>query len=286
MDEQEEKLPKGSIIVEPPVEFQTIVDSIVRGETNLSYSALGQFAESPRDFVAYKMQKREATPAMVYGKMLHCLVLEPDDFMNRYFVLDNTKKLEEIGGAKPTATKAYKEWVEMMKGVNEGKEMTSQADYNIAKQIADQVLKNGPASKVLQLCPEREKKCEWNYGPYKWHGFKDGTGQHATFDLKSCADANPKKFLYDLIKMGYYRQGAMYNVSDEQPFKDYYIIAVDKTGGVSVHQLSKNLLTRGHKEYKYYTEKFSECVLRNAWNQSYEFFADRFDGIYTADRPW
>src|ERR1700722_5883559 len=85
-----------------------IIEMIMRGDMMLSYTALANFIDSPKDFADYKLQKKEPTKAMIYGSMVHCLVLEPRDFLNRYYPLDDEMICMEIGGAKPRATKKYK----------------------------------------------------------------------------------------------------------------------------------------------------------------------------------
>lgn len=294
-DETTDIIPVEDIQISDSAVVNKILSRILRKESNLSYSALSAFMEGPREFIKYKLRQREQTEAMQYGAMVHCLTLEPEDFYNRYFVLDDEEKKKEIGGAKPTATKAYKDWVLEMK-VNAGsKEMVSAANHKMASQIAMDVRFNEASARILSLCPNREQEMEYDFGNYKWRGFKDGSGKDAIFDLKTCQDANPDKFLYDIYKMGYYIQGFMYllgdSIIDGEPRmsdfrKDYYIIAVDKKAGISCHQLKPNYIERGRKEFEFYVNKFSECILTDGFDKSYEFFAQRYDGIYDADRTW
>src|SRR5687767_9617340 len=87
-----------------------IVNGLMSHENHLSYSSISAFKHSPRKFIDYKMGIKEETDAMLYGSMLHCLVLEPDDFFNRYHTIEDGDICNQIGGAKPRATKVYKEW--------------------------------------------------------------------------------------------------------------------------------------------------------------------------------
>src|ERR1044072_4242689 len=90
--------------------IDSIIHRLMCHEDHLSYSSLSCFKQSPEKFINYKMGIKEETDAMLYGSMMHCLSLEPADFYNRYHVIDDTEKCAEIGGAKPRATKVYKEW--------------------------------------------------------------------------------------------------------------------------------------------------------------------------------
>jgi hypothetical protein len=274
-------------VSQPNMIMDEITSKLLRGEMCLSYSALSAFKEAPAKFVEYKMKQKVTTDAMVYGSMVHCLVLEPDDFENRYFTFDDSAKCADLiaGGAKsPRATKAYKEWyLAETEGAGERIVVTPD-DFRHAKAVAHTVICNRASSKVLRLCPKREKGVEWEYKNFKFHGFIDGDGEENTFDLKTCADASPAKFQRDLVQMGYHMQAAMYMFGN-QKVKNYYIIAVDKNGGVSVHKLHDKLIEKGMEEYDRLVGKFNECILSEGWDQSYDYWSERFDGIYSAEAP-
>lgn len=285
MENDEDVLVEPELILSSNQIIDSIIKPILRREEKLSYSALSAFKESPADFIRYKRKQRVSTPAMIYGSMVHKLVLEPSKFYDTYFVMDDAQKVLEIGGGNPRATKVYKEWKAQQQVAAGKKEIVNTADFNMAASIAKGVSRNRAAARILKLCPEREIPIEWDYNNYKWKGFVDGRGNKAKFDLKTMRDAHPKKAQRDIWNMGYYLQAAMYNTPDKEP-EDYYIIAVDQKGGISVHLLSPNLMEKGQKEYEYYTNKFTEAMLSDSFDQSFEFFADRYDGIFLADKPW
>lgn len=250
------------------------VSKLMAKEMPLSYSALSAFKKSPRDFIDYKLGVKEQTDAMLYGQMVHCLVLEPDSFDNRY----------AVAPACDRRTKDGKEtWANFCDSVV-GLTIVSADDYTNAQIVSRNVLYNRASSKVLDLCPEREAKCEWEYKNFLFHGFKDGRGDKAIFDLKTCADAEPGKFQRDIINMGYYLQAAMY-LTSEGAIKPYYIIAVDKRGGVSVHKLHKHLIEYGLEQYNRLMDAFNKCIFEEQFNYNYDFYAESYDGIFTAEKP-
>lgn len=268
-----------------------ILTSIVRKESHLSFSSMKAFMESPAEFIRYKMKTRTVTPAMEYGSMLHCFVLEPDDFLNRYFPVDDVAKKLEIGGAKPGATNAFKDWRTAQEQLAklEGKKMVLKAEMDYAEDIAQAVKFNKASSRILKLCEERETPVEWDFKNFKFKGIMDLGGEDSIADLKSCKDANPEKFQRDIRNMGYHIQGAMYREAEfirTGKKKDYYIIAVDKKKGISVHQLGEDLLELGLEKYSYYTDQFNRAIISDSFDQSHEFFAERRDGIYNAKKLW
>jgi hypothetical protein len=263
---------------------QKIVSDLLDGKTALSYSSLSAFKRSPKEFVEYKLKTREVTPAMIYGSMVHCLVLEPEDFFNRYHPLDDTDICMQIGGAKPRATKAYREWKEVAIQEASGKEIVETDDYRHAKMVAENVVFNDASRKVLNLCPEHETPIEWDFLNFKWRGFRDGTGKKAMSDLKTCPDADPKQFRRHIYEMGYHIQAAMYLHGSGMDVP-YYIIAVDKKGGVSVHLLDERLIEAGMNEYTRLVNAFNECILSDGFYKSYDFWSNRYDGVFLTEKP-
>ncbi len=262
-----------------------IVCKLMDGEDHLSFSSLKAFIKSPKDFIDYKMGDVEEKPQMEYGKMLHCLVLEPDQFDSRYFPLDDTEIIEEIGGAKPRGTNKYKEWIVTKEKEANGRVIVKTADYQLAKQVAHNVKFNRASSTILRMAPTREQLIEWVYMNFKFKGFIDGKGERIRFDLKSMTDARARKAQREISEMLMFLQQAMYRKGDgDSPDDDAYIIAVDKKG-VSVIEIDQNYLSFGMEIYQRAMVKFNDCILRDRWYDSYDFWADRFDGIYRASKP-
>lgn len=261
-----------------------IIDALMSGEGHLSFSSLKAFAESPSAFVEYKLARREPTDAMLFGSMLHCLVLEPQDFDNRYLCLDDSAICNSIGGAKPRATKAYKEWKAIAMSEAGTRELVETDDYYAAKKIATNVRHNRASKKILDMCPEHEKPIDWEFKNFMFKGFIDGRGEKAKLDIKTCPDASPRKFQRTIIEEKYYLQGAMYTYAEGQDVL-YYIIAVDRKGGVSVHKLHAQLLEQGMNEYNSLLDRFNECILKDHFDRSHDFWSDLYDGTFICEKP-
>lgn len=264
--------------------IQEIIARLLNHESHLSYSSLSNFKSSPKEFINYKLKEVKQTDAMVFGSMVHCLILEPADFDYRYFILDDKAVCSSIGGAKPRATNAYKEWKADVVAAARDKIITCVEDYEAALLMSLNVRSNRAASKILKLATVHEKPIEWEMKNFKFRGIIDGEGEDIIFDLKTCADASPKKFQRDIMSMDYYLQAALYLKGIGQ-MKRYFIIAMDQNGGVSTHQLSDSLLEYGINEVDTLLDKFNECILNDEFNTSYDFWAERFDGIFVADKP-
>lgn len=275
---------EAEITINRQHDIDRIINGLMSHDDHLSYSSLSCFKQSPRKFIDYKMGIKYETDAMLYGGMMHCLALEPADFYNRYHVIDDTDKCNEIGGAKPRATKAYKEWYANAVNTAGEKQIVETDDFHAARIAAENIRSNRASAKILQQATIKEKPVEWEFKNFKFHGFIDGIGERIIFDLKTCTDAAPEKFQREIIKRGYHLQAAMY-LHAEGKVLDYYIIAVDKNNGVSVHKLEQALIEHGANEYNELLDKFNHCILTDGFNQSFDFFSPRIDGIYMCEKP-
>jgi PDDEXK-like domain of unknown function (DUF3799) len=270
-----------------------IIAKLMSGEMKLSYTALSNFIDSPKDFADYKLQKKEPTKAMIYGSMVHCLVLEPADFLNRYYPLDDEDICQSIGGARPRATKKYAEWKALQQELANGKTIVSPQDYMHAKVVALNVTHNRAAARILKLCPHKEQPVEWEYLNFWWRGFIDMEGDEDIGDLKTMPDANRKKVDREIKNRKLYVQGVMYSMGSKYkaeslglPWKpkNIHFIAVDKLGGICVYTLDKRLIEYGMQEYEHYVKKFNYAILTEAWDQSQDFYSDRWDGTLICEK--
>ena len=142
MEKLEEEQDEVVIIQNRDEKVKDLLHDLLSGAKSLSYSSLKNFAESPEMFIQYCLQERKQTDAMLFGTIVHCLVLEPMEFDKRYFVLDDAQIVSEIGGGNPRLTKVYKEWKALQIENNRGKEMVKPDIYRQAEAIANNVKNN------------------------------------------------------------------------------------------------------------------------------------------------
>lgn len=261
-----------------------LISDLMDGSKTLSFSSLKAFKNSPADFIDYCFREKVQTDAMLLGALIHCLVLEPDKFDERYTVMDDTDIMNQLADSgNPRNTKIYKEWkadfLSKCIGVTITLKMKQQAEI-----IAGNITHNRASKKILNLCPNREQKIEWQYKNFGFKGYYDLGGEKIRADIKKVPDASPRAAQATIIKMWYFGQAAMYLTAEgiKLPF---YIICADAKGGVSVHKLDRSLIEQGLEDYANLVDKFNECLLKENFNQSYDFWAESYDGIYTCDKP-
>lgn len=290
MDNTEE-VQEVLIVSDRAERIKSLIAKMNSGEMSLSFTALKEFSKSPKDFIDYKLQEKKTTDAMIFGSMVHCLVLEPDKFDTRYVAIDDADICAQIGGAKPRATNRYKEWKEIALAEAGDRQLVSDKDITQAKAIANAVKFNRASSSKITKEGKKEVGIEWEFMNFKFRGFIDDLELKHLADLKIMVSAEPRKAQRTILDMKYYLQGVMYLIGITPPGelpnfdKPYYVVACDRKGGVSVHLISKHLLEYGLKEYQDLLQLFNKAILADAFNESYEFYAERFDGVFVCDKP-
>ena len=188
--------------------------------SRVSHSMLEVYRESPAKyhgrFETGTIPKPAATAGQILGLIVHCLVLEPEEFSHRYVVSDCA---DRRGNKWKRATATAEE---------QNKECLLPSQVEPAKAMADAVLAHPEAAKLLSADPisYREEPIYWT----------DDTGlkckakpdilikgaQTICVDLKTAADPSPEGFAgYFLLddetrragaiwSWGYHRQAAWY----------------------------------------------------------------------------
>ena len=208
----------------------------------LSYSALSQFDKSPNHLLSYWQQDFEPTPAMLFGSLVHKMILEPETFSVDYAVYEGTRR----GNA----------WNEF-KALNDTKTIVTAKEYNIALKTFNNAKQNDIFKGLLMQTNETEKHIEWKYKDVKYHGFCDMVGDDFIADIKIVQDAG-EKFARDLRYNNYSLQATMYLTG--LPKKDYYIIAIEKTApyNVQVYKFGEQILNNANRKYYYLNEAYKD----------------------------
>jgi len=135
---------------------------------------------------------KEQTPDMILGTAVHCCVLEPEIFIERFACRD-------LDG-RTTAGKAQAEDIKA-----KGQVALNRADWNACL---------GMASATRHLLPANAKteiSLQWDdVGGVPCKARLDAWAPGQVWDLKSTQDARPSAFARTIFQMGYGLQGAFY----------------------------------------------------------------------------
>ena len=169
---------------------------------HVSHSMIETFIKSPSDyhrqFVACT-HTGERTKAMLFGSMVHCLVLEPKRFDAEFAVCDVSTR----------NTKAYKAAVAAEE--NAGKDVVLGHEVVDAKHCANAIHAHPIAGPMLEDCTHYEESLRWT-DPHTGMPCKcriDAFGEIA-IDVKTARDPTPSQWDWDAVKFGYHRQADWY----------------------------------------------------------------------------
>ena len=269
-------------------QIHDLINGLLNQEKHLSYSSLSAFKKSPLDFLHYKFQQREATPAMAFGSMAHNFILQYETFFSNYYVIDKDAPkrptIAQYNAKKPSDdTLAAIEYWDDLEQESFGQILITHNDLNELDKISNSLFKNAAAMHLIIKCKDFEKEYDFNHDNFLFKSFIDAEDSNIRLDLKIVQSAEPKKFQRDAIAYGYHMQAAMYELAGGK--RDYYLIALDRNGGVSVNKLSDELIAHGMQQINNLLENFNRCILEDAWLQSYEFYSTRSDGAYEFELP-
>jgi len=173
-----------------------------------SKSLLVQFEKSPLAAFTYMNEKKEPTPAMIFGQAYHAII---DGSFKDSFVSDK-EIYDSIGGKSPRSTNAYKEWV-----ANQDKLIIQFNDIEVLKLMMLQLKQNEVVKKInaFELVQEQPFKAE--ISGYKVKCKPDGlqigrgkNGENLIIDWKTTDDLSEYSIKRSIIKFGYDVQAALY----------------------------------------------------------------------------
>ena len=166
-----------------------------------------------------QVPQKESTPAMVFGKLCHCLLLEESKFDEQFKI-----KPEDINRRTNAGKAEYEDFLASIKG----HDVITKEQLEDAQMMVDKVKLNLVASRTLSI-GEPEKPLAWK-DTFALEGFeRKGTGlwcktkidqyrDGMTIDYKTTEDVRPEEFARSIVKYGYHRQAAFNHMGIQQVY--------------------------------------------------------------------
>ena len=226
----------------------------------ISQSALKHFEKSPAHYKASLTIEDKDTKDKRIGRAVHCAVLEPNEFNNRYAVYP--EKLDK-------RTKEGKALFAEFEESAIGKEILSLEEYETAINCAKSVTDHETVKSLMSKGhPEVSIFTELEGVPVKCR--LDWYRENIILDLKTTDDASPQGFLRSIFKYGYHIQAAWYMDCCSQaglPVTNFILVAVEKTApyAVGIYELDDLSIERGIELYRCYLSQYKECTESNDW---------------------
>lgn len=208
------------------------------------------------------------SPAMAFGRAVHCFVLEPSKFADNFAVYPKEVNLR---------TKEGKAYIENFRRENEGKEVIDENDWQkitaMNKSIEDHplawiLIKQGISEQTI-IWDDEDTGLRCKCRPDR---IPDGN-KGVILDLKTTRSADEYSFKRDVVNLGYVREAGFYLEGFAQimkaDFKDliFTFIAVEKEEPyrVEVYTLDSDFLDYGWREAKRLLWVEQECRVANFW---------------------
>jgi len=236
--------------------MKELIDKIERGEQALSFTALSRFMKSPAEFVRYKTEEYQRTPAMIEGSAAHALVLEPEKYHTQYY----------SGKIKP----------------DDERQRLTDTQFKNAQAMAKNVLNHHKYKNIRQTARRVETHETIELDGYKIRRVLDIDAFDAVYDVKTmgAADITPKKFKWKIYDFKYHVQAAIYvaqyptiteNIQHIDFLPEFYWIAVTKNDCV-IMRCSKELIVAGFHRLQQAFHDWQRCIAADAWKMGSEFY--------------
>jgi|TARA_Y100000052_G_C2945055_1_gene83243 exodeoxyribonuclease VIII len=207
-------------------------DNFYYGDLNLlalSSSSIKLLHESPKKYFYNTKYGSAESQALRDGRLLHCLILEPQKFDSLHFVECSSKN-----------TKIFKE------AKNEYKEVYTSKEKEDAQRLADALLRNEKAIRLINNS-EFEVPMIKNILGYPFRGKADVLGNNKIVDIKTCSSL--KGWKHQAYNYGYDIQAYLYCELFEKPFGQFHFLVLDKsTLDIAHAKISKEFWESGKQK--------------------------------------
>lgn len=205
----------------------------------------------------YAAEEKE-TFSMILGELLHCLVLEPEEVVNRYIGMPNIDRRTKEGKA------AYAEFMASA----DGKTVIDQKTFDIAGYMASNIIDQQIAKSALKGCLI-ERSIVWHDDEsgldFKCRPDAYNPENGVVVDLKTTKDASYRAMQGSSARYGYFLQAAMIREALQfynMPFSKYLLICVENSEPYVYRPLiiGDAALDSGLAEFNYLKKKLATCL--------------------------
>jgi len=228
----------------------------------LSFSSLKAFARSPLAFIEYKTNKKEPTPAMRFGTLVHRAILEPERYSRTVAIYEGQRR-----------GKAWKEF----EAEHADMDIVTATEAMTIRQLAYRVEEHPYAGSMLKQCTKFELPFTITQCDVPHRGIIDGLGSWFMLDLKTTQSVSHYSLQRNIYDLKYYMQAAIYQRAAALMGYDheaYFIIAVESAAPhhVQVVELEPHYIARGHIEWENLLEQWKrwDGSVRHSLNEDDE----------------
>lgn len=236
-------------------------------------SDLWRIHESPEKYKWFQEHPEEPTPAMLFGTVVHKLVLEPSGFADEFAVAPAVDK----------RTKAGKEEYAAFEAENAGKVIISTDAMNQAMDMVKKLSAIPMAQKffsgdglnehaVFWTDDDTGEECKVRFDRIVWPNGRDNPP--IVVDYKTAADARTDVFNHVMFKLGYHLQAFMYTEAAMREFKlkqrpDFLFVVQEKKEPYSVNFVlvtgDSSVMGAGEDVFRESIGMLKQCKEMDVW---------------------
>lgn len=236
-----------------------------RSAEGVSRSQLWRLREgSPEKFMYAEEHPEEPTPALIFGQMVHKLVLEPETFGDEFVIMPECDRRTKDGKAI---------WQDFLQGAGDRMPIKAE-DYEKALGMRNALMENDLIVKLLS--GKHEVPLFWTdeltgeQCKVRLDCFTPLSDKVLIVDYKTTGDANTDPFIRSAINYGYDFQAAMYTEAVKRCMEKeavFIFIAQEKEPPYAVNVLAADqlLVQRGYDTFRELLGIYHECKVSGNW---------------------
>jgi len=240
----------------------------------VSYSTMKHILKSPLHFSYNWYEKKAPTPAMIFGNLVDCLLLQPERFKDRFVFGPEVKKSTKEGRVI---------WESFMETEIANKQsVIKEEDVEKAKKVVEVVKTNPKTQWLYEATNSVQKKLTWTDKKtgIPLIGYLDADAEKnkkaIIWDLKITTDASEEGWMKQAFNMDYHIQAGTYwrgYAQNTGKFPDFYhIVCEDKEPfAVNTFLASNRFLALGKQQYRNALDRIKHCVDKDCFDMGYEF---------------
>jgi exodeoxyribonuclease VIII len=233
----------------------------------LSNSMLTVLKRCPQEFharyITKKMAHPEPSPSMALGEAVHCMVLEPEQYPDRFAIKPE--------GIDRRTTVGKQAWISFCEKAG-SKSIIDVEDHRISESCANALLKHDQLSMVLERPGIVEQRIDFVCEGIEMRCKPDLVLPDIKLivDVKTTKDASPRSFGHSLADYGYARQAALYRdaVAIQHGIECRFLFAVVCTASpfeVACYELTGEAMRQGLAEAEALVREFKQRCELNDW---------------------
>lgn len=235
-----------------------------RRHPSVANSDLTQIAKSPAHYQFYKTNPQDETDAMIFGRALHKLLLEPEKFDTEFVYAPEFNMRTKDGKAALDAFTTE----------NKGKQVLFSKDKEELGGIVKSINDNSFVRNILNMRSVREVSIFWTDKEtgVECKGRPDLilTEEHIIVDLKSSRDAGADYFAKALYEFRYFTQAAFYSdgyeaITGHIPQFCFIVFEKEPPYACAVYLIDQRAIHTGREVYKRNLATYKKCTETGIW---------------------